>query len=294
MPRIIIMGTTALDYILAHQHESGGWGYASESLPAVEPTATVLLAIREEPTALEAFNRGLEWLRKSQNSDGGWGYTSGDEESNWLTAWAVLVLGRIGQVDDGFRGGAAWLANVATLYQVAHDEMESVFGVTAVQGPASKCWPWLPGEATWIEPTALSILALGAAEKTDEIQNRMEAGVHYFQERRCPGGGWDVGNPPMFGSTAPARTQTTACVLLSLNSLSPESILSEDIQVMRKDMMDDGGVLALSWGLLAIRTLGSADDVAQRRLDGLQGADGGWSDSPYQTSIAMLAKRGYL
>jgi hypothetical protein len=288
------MSSTGLDFILTHQHESGGWGYADESLPAVEPTAAVLLAIREEPGTLEAFNRGLEWLRKSQNSDGGWGYTSNDEESSWLTAWAVLVLGQSGLIDEIYREGVTWLANVANLYQVAHDEMVDTFGVVAVHGPASQSWPWLPGEATWIEPTALAILALGNAEITVEMRQRMEAGVSYFEERRCPGGGWDIGNPPMFGSTAPARAQTTACVLLALSSFSPGSILPEDIQVMQQDMMEDGGVMALGWGLLAIRTVGGSDEAAQQRLDALQGTDGGWNDSPYQTAVAMLAKRGYL
>ncbi len=287
------MSTTALEFLLNAQHETGGWGYALGHTPVVEPTAAVLLAIRGEPQAAEAYHSAIDWLYKGQNPDGGWGMSHLDDESNWHTAWAVLALSKAGILDGAFDRGVSWLLNVETLWRSGESGESPDHALLAVD-PAGSSWPWLPGEATWIEPTALAMLALEKVAVESVDPGRILAAVNYLEDRRCPGGGWTVGNPVMLETLLPALPHPTACALVALSTFDPEAITSEDVQVLRAEMHRDGGVLALAWGLLALRTLGEDDTQAQSTLDEMQGSDGGWNRNPYHTALAIMARRGYL
>ena len=91
---------TSIDYLISAQHENGGWGYATGQKPVVEPTAAVLLAIRNEPLASDSFQRGISWLLSCQHQDGGWGINEDDLESGWQTAWALIALRYSNQNQD--------------------------------------------------------------------------------------------------------------------------------------------------------------------------------------------------
>ncbi len=157
--------------------------------------------------------------------------------------------------------------------------------------PSLRGWPWRPGEAAWIEPTALSMLA-SASMSDAGASARLEEAIRYIQDRRCPGGGWNIGNPIMFNSPLPARVHTTALVLLALNKLSPEAIHPDDIKVVRSEMHRDGGVLGLAFGFLALRTLGEDDPLAESGLSKLQGENGGWENDSFKTAFSLMALRG--
>lgn len=98
----------------------------------------------------------------------------------------------------------------------------------------------------------------------------------------------------MFSKSLPARVHTTALVVLALGNLAPETIMPEDIRSLRSEMHRDGGVLALAWGLLALKTLSMNDTLAEGRLVALQDKDGGWANNPYKTAVAIIAFRGHL
>jgi hypothetical protein len=196
-----------------------------------------------------------------------------------------------GEGGDFLERGLKWLLGVKPL-RLAEDSMQDAKSVLKID-PSLQGWPWLPGEAAFIEPTALAMLAL---ECRPELANsrRIHEGLKFIQDRRCQGGGWNVGNPFMFNTRLPARAQTTALVLLSLHRFARENIHPEDIEVLRLEMHRDGGVLALAWGLLTIRILGETDPKAEARLASMQSKNGGWADNPHKTAVSMMALRGRL
>lgn len=285
------MKSSAISFLLSSQNPDGGWGYASRQGSAVEPTSAVLLALREISACARSCRLAIDWLRSAQHPDGGWGFSSIDSESGWPTAWAVLVLARCGEVDNALNQGVKWLLDVKAA-QFDEDARQVGKKILAIDF-SLRGWPWLSGEATWIEPTALALLALESIPGLAYTDRRNEA-QRYIQDRRCPSGGWNVGNPIMFHSALPAQAYSTAMVLLALRRLAPESILSEDIRVLRAEMHRDGSVLALAWGLLALRTLGQDDTSAESRLVSMANQRRGWADNPFQTAVALMALRGNL
>jgi len=279
--------------LLTAQNRDGGWGYAPGQASVVEPTAAVSLAISGEPAGTDAYHRALDWLDKGQHSDGGWGLGHRDGESTWQTAWAVLLLARAGVAADALDKGIEWLLQVGTL-QVADDEMQKEIKRKNGIDLAVRGWPWLPGQAAWVEPTALTMLALKAvsASQSPAIVTRLSEAVRCLQDRRCLNGGWNVGSPIMLGAFLPPRANPTAWALLALQRTAPEAILLEDRAVLRAEMHRDNGVLALAWGLLALRALDEDDARARDRLLAWQGPDGSWARNPYLTAVATMAMKG--
>lgn len=281
----------AASFLVSSQNGDGGWGYSLGQPSVVEPTATAFLALQPEAGSRAACEQAMNWLQAAQNPDGGWGLTAEDDESGWQTGWAVLALARGCGARDAVDRGAAWLLSVA-VHEAADDgEKQRIRELVAID-PDLRGWSWQPGEASFVEPTALAIQALCSAEASRQNQVRLEEAVAYLKDRRCPGGGWNVGSPTMLGKALVPRAHPTAWALLALILSAPDAIVPEDAVAMRADMEQDGGALALAWGSLTLAALGQEDADAAAILARLQGEDGSWDQNPYHTAVAMLAIQG--
>lgn len=280
----------ALAYLRRAMNDSGAWGYASGAISVVEPTAAAAVAVFNAGFSDEA-SRAMMWLTETQNPDGGWGIHGGDAESGWQTAWALLALSHVGRLRSQVDVAVRWLLNVEIL-RVEDDQMQQDFRRTTGIDITMRGWPWLSGEACWVEPTAIAALALQKAVPS-QAAGRLSETVRFLHDRRCVGGGWNVGSPVMLGAALPARAVPTAIALLALQRLSPSSILPDDVAVLRAEMRTDGGPLAHAWGLLALRTLEVEDPALDTSLSDLQQPDGSFGGGVLATALAALATMGF-
>src|SRR5262245_10016510 len=146
--------------ILACQLPGGGWGYSQQW--ALEPTCLALLALRLRSTADRA--RGLRFLENCQRSDGSWPGFEGDGEGSWATALAVLTLIRTGGNWRSVQRGCQWLLRVRG--QESHWLARwryRLFDTKVQFDPGKYGWPWTAGAASWVVPTAYSLMALRRA-----------------------------------------------------------------------------------------------------------------------------------
>ncbi len=281
----------ALEFLLQAQHEDGSWGYTPVGVGTLEPTAAVIFSIQNIFQASQSLQRAVKWILGFQNPDGGWGICPQDEESGWQTAWAVYVLNKLAVNKDEAARGVQWLLNIDVM-QIEDADLLAMAEQVAQIDFSLRGWPWLPGESSWVEPTALTMLGIGANPQVAGAAARIEEGVRYLVDRRCTGGGWNVGNPVMFDALLPARVTPTALALLALKEISPHEILPGDIETLRKGMVQEGGTMALAWGLVAIHALGEEDAEARVELISLQDPDGSWGGNPYLTAISSMALDG--
>lgn len=282
--------TKAYRFLESAQNPDGGWGYHPHGRSMVEPTGAVVLALADHP-GKPSIALARRWLEHAQHPDGGWGIGPEDPESHWCTAWALLALARVDPDAPSIAQGVRWLLQVPAI-RIQSDELTEEVRRTLGIDPSLRGWPWRPGEASWVEPTALALLALHTASRTGEHRDRIDEAIRYLIDRRCQGGGWNFGNPFMLGAYLPPRPHPTAWALLALHALAPEAIRPEDIEALRVEMHRDGGAMALALGLMALTALGKDDPEARERLRSLQAPDGSYQGSPLVTALALLAFQG--
>ena len=283
---------STIEFFISAQHDNGGWGYLAGRKPVVEPTAAVLLALRTEPLARDSFKRGMTWLLNCQHQDGGWGINEVDPESGWQTAWVLIVLKYTGQNKEQILKAEGWLKSVGTLEFTPEQFLNST---TPENGQLiSLVWPWLPGEAGWVEPTALAVLALADVSATPGVASRIQSALDYFRQYRTPEGGWNIGNTTSLDTTVIPRAYPTSLVLLALSQVAQQVIQSDDTSALQQDMNHDPGILAKSAGLLALRSLGLHNETISTYLVDHLLPDGSWDHNPFSTAWASMALRGYL
>lgn len=283
---------SSIDYLISTQNETGGWGYYPGRKSVIESTAAVLLAIRNEPKAINAFNKGMTWLLSSQHQDGGWGMDAQDPESGWHTAWALIAMKYSNQSSDSIIRAVEWLTHVNT-YQITQDEfMNSKMPLsTPVE---ALIWPWLPGQGCWIEPTAMAVFALEGLAQTQVAATRISAAIQYFRKNRTPIGGWDIGNAGPLDTIVIPYAYQTAMVLLALAKVAIQEIQPNDLSALRFDMQQETSVLSLSSGLVALKTLGENDQDTNSYISGYQSDNGSWNNNPFFTAWATMALRGKI
>lgn len=284
---------SSIEYLVSTQDESGGWGYRLGQRPVVEPTAAALLALRDASLARAAFQKGIAWLLECQNPDGGWGIHEQDPESGWQTAWALLALRSSDRNADAIALGKQWLRSVGNYTFTRADFQQAEIPTSLDNAPL--IWPWLPDQGVWIEPTAMAVMVLmDDLPRSELVKVRIEAAVRYFRQYRTPSGGWDQGNAGPLDSLVFPRAYQTALVLLALEGAAPQEILPIDLSALEEAIAKDQGVLALSAGLLALRTYGADQDELQKSLSQLQLSNGSWEDNNFFSAWACMALRGYL
>ncbi|WP_448592888.1 hypothetical protein [Thermoflexus hugenholtzii] len=278
-------------FLIRSQNPDGGWGYRPGSPSATEPTGAALVALGLDPEAAPAVERARRWLEAAQRPDGGWGMDPEDPESHWMTAWGILGLARLDPRAPEVARGVRWLIELPVV-RIEAAELTAEVRRTLGINPALRGWPWRPGEASWVEPTALALLAMHAASSIEAHRDRVEEAIRYLIDRRCQGGGWNFGNPFMLGAYLPPRPHPTAWVLLALKAIAPDAIRSEDVEALRAGMRRDGGTMALALGHMALTALGIEDHEVPQQLFARQDPDGGWEGNPYVTALALLALNG--
>jgi hypothetical protein len=175
--------------------------------------------------------RGMNWLQRCQRPDGGFAPRESVQESTWVTALTLLLP----PDPQGFDRSRAesW-----TLDQTGR-ESGWVFRLRLWMLGADSSgdsmsfdgWPWYPGAAAWVGPTAISVLALqklakrgGGPTNGSDLKKRIDQGVSYLLARRCRDGGWNHGSTRSLGYDSDSYPETTGLALLALHGVDDPKI----------------------------------------------------------------------
>lgn len=148
-----------LGRLLACQGRDGGWGYRGGS-SWTEPTAYALLALAAARHQGPSWRQGLEWLHRQQRSDGGWPPHPGVPQSTWVTALPLLLPAERPERWDTAKA-IQWLLGQSGRESGGWRRLrQRLLGVPAEELISHAGWPFYPGTAAWVAPTAVTILAL--------------------------------------------------------------------------------------------------------------------------------------
>jgi hypothetical protein len=119
-------------------------------------------------------------------------------------------------------------------------------------------WGWTPRTASWVEPTAFALMALSEADPRllpANASQRRELAIELLYDRMCPAGGWNCGNPRVYGIAGDPLVLPTCWALLALRRSAPDDIPEKP-----------GRALSLAWLRKDFANLQSAGSLAVARM----------------------------
>ncbi|MCU1339155.1 MAG: hypothetical protein JWO19_4736 [Bryobacterales bacterium] len=256
--------------LLARQNQDGGWSYGRVGSSWTEPTCYALLALAAgevypsgSPPAVEAARRGVQWLSSRQRQDGGWAPRESVDESTWVTALVLLLPPEQAAAVDRARA-SRWL-----LEQTGRESgwifrlRLRLLGVRPDPTEQFEGWPWYPGTAAWVSPTALTLLALQKFNHSAGdplVQKRLEEGSSFLLARRCRDGGWNHGSTSALGYDSDSYPETTGLALLALHGTA-ESQMGTALEVAERHLRESRSLEATSWLALGLLAHGRSPSV---------------------------------
>ena len=202
---------------------SAAWGYRRGHRPSVEPTALACLGLLASVPGdvsavdLETTQKAADWMQAIQQSDGSLPVSEGSTSPGWATPYGLMLWGNFTGKEEARRRARAWLLGNEGVRLDLSNQTDRVVG----HDPSLVGWPWVAGTHSWLEPTALAILAL----RRDGLHNhpRITAGIELILDRALEAGGWNYGNKSVFGTELRPQPGPTGLALLALASSGEES-----------------------------------------------------------------------
>jgi hypothetical protein len=222
------------------QNRDGGWGFHPGGSSRVEPTCWALKAMMSLESTRDsdghAITRALSFLTAAQLPDGSWPFTAEEKSGCWVTSLACWVLAGAQEekYSQAIASGLTWICDdwprdsswwQRTLRKLSSGARHSR------QNDSYRGWGWTPGTSSWVEPTAFALLALenqSSVQLPSSAQKRRKLGEALLYDRMCPGGGWNCGNPEVYGVAGEPLIIPTTWALMALRHYPErrENILS--------------------------------------------------------------------
>jgi len=255
-PERFFLESICLPFLLHAQNADGGWGFHPKSESRAEPTCWALQALRESCNVMTgtAVARGLQYLRAAQLGDGSWPSTLEGKSGCWVTSLCCWVMLATQESSTSVPAGLRWLCHDwpqdSTLW---HRFLTKLSRQEQVQPINNACrgWGWTPGTSSWVEPTCFALIALEQAPGNlvpPGARRRRELAEAMLYDRMCPGGGWNCGNPRVYGVPGEPLVVPTVWALLALrrHPTRQENIMSLDWLERHVAKMQSAGSLALA------------------------------------------------
>ena len=274
----------------SRQMKSGGWAYFDSVQESLEATCLAELALAPERHANSS--EAILFLLKSQLSDGGWPAFLGDSEGSWTTAIALCTLNSTGDFTAAREKAFRWL--YAERGREGHWFWRWKFKTSDRNvrfDPDKYGWPWVTGSASWVIPTAFSIIAIEqftVCNRSEESEKRIHLGVEMLLDRECVDGGWNSGNSLVYGVPLRPHVEATAIALLALQDEQRIEMVQKSLSWLRQNAASVDSVSSLAWCILTLFVYQESVEPLKNRLATIMG-DGREVRNNATLATALLA-----
>lgn len=255
-----------------------------------DATAWAILALEAWGYKGSVLQASRDRLAAEQRTDGRVCLSPAHEDVFWPTSLAILAWQSSAGHKEPKTRAVRFLLKTSGKHwprrpkdAAAHD--------TSLRG-----WPWSEDTHSWVEPTALAIMALKAAGFSEH--ERVQEAEKMLMDRQLPRGGWNYGNTVVLLQELRPMPESTGLALDALSGSVPRQQVEQSLQYLITRVSNLKTPRSLAWSLLGLGAWGERPKSASEYIAACLTRSGGYGD--YDTaSLALLllafsAHRGLL
>ena len=233
---------------------SGGWSYLNAAQESLETTCMATLALMADSSPSTA--RAVSFLLRTQGKEGAWPAFPGDPDGSWTTALALSTLNTMNDFSSARERAFDWLLEERG--REAHWFWRWKFKTVDRNvrfDPDKFGWSWISGSASWVIPTAFSVIAIKqftACNRSEASEKRIYLGVEMLLDRACVDGGWNSGNSVVYGVPMRAHVEASAIALLALQDEKRTEVVQRSLSWLRQNAASIDSVSSLAWCILSL------------------------------------------
>ena len=264
------------------QNSDGGWGYHPSGESATEPTAWAVCALRDSDQASsssENLLRAKKWLLANQREDGSWPQFASQAEGSWATSLAAIALNEFADAANAVDRGLDWLANTwprtPNFFQRLRQRFSKSSNITR-QNNSLTGWPWTAKTSSWVEPTAYALILMNRVPRerlSNNVTKRRAVAEAMLCDRMCPGGGWNSGNPMVYGVAGEPLVGPTVWALLALQNSPERSEVRQSLDWLEKQYAQIRGSLSVAIAHMCLESYGRSATSVEALLQAVFEAD---------------------
>lgn len=245
-------------YVEQRSLPEGGFAGRPGGAHRPDATAWAILALRSLGSDRVRIDRARSRLVADQLPDGRVCISPEHAEAFWPTPLAVLA----------WKGSAshseAQSRSIGFLLKTFGHHWVKKPGSPYGHDPSIRGWSWTANTHSWIEPTALAMIALDATGHSRH--ERVEEGVRMLLDRMPSRGGWNVGNTTVYGRELRPMPDATGIALQALAGHVSRERVRSSLDYLRSVAPRLRSPLSLAWTVLGLSAWGERPPEAERRV----------------------------
>ena len=210
----------------------------------VDSTAWGILALTVCGGSAELLDQSRHLLMLEQLADGRICVNNTHPASYWPTALAILAWQDSQSCREAQQRAVRFLLETTGFHfpresdaPLAHDSL-------------LKGWPWVGDTHSWVEPTAMAMMALRATGYGHH--DRVREAVHMLLNRQLPHGGWNYGNTRVFGKELHPMPESTGAALTGLAGIVDREAVLPSLTYLRNEVARLRTPISLGWSLIGL------------------------------------------
>ncbi len=213
-----------------------------------DATAWACLALAQDKIADPRVQGARDFLAAGQAEDGRISMLAEAADVFWPTALAILAW------SGSAAHGPARQRAVQFLLAVTGRHYPRRQAAPAAHDTELRGWPWVGGTHSWVEPTAMAMMALTLCGQAEH--ERVHEAGRMLLNRQLPDGGWNYGNTAVYGTVLHPLPQCTGVALAALAGRVARPIVQKSIAYLQGQAARLRTPLSLAWVLLGLGAWG--------------------------------------
>jgi hypothetical protein len=236
-----------VDDLLKRRTACGGFSGQPGGRHRPDAAAWAVLALRALG-ALAEPGLVLDRLAQGQLRDGRVPIDPDYPQAFWPTSETILAWnGSAAHATNQARAVDFLLRTSGVHYRLDKDAV--VEHDTTIRG-----WPWIEKTHSWVEPTAMALLALECAGQAGHA--RAEEARRMLLNRQLESGGWNYGNTKVYCVELRPSMESTGLALHALAGHVSAKDVQKSLDYLEAEVSGTRGPLWLGWSVLALSAWG--------------------------------------